>query len=147
MATHDKVYLNCVVENQGKLFDMVGNDYPEKDTEEFIVSYMKSRTRKSIDDGQAYVCTMDAPELLEYFMETEGYSLKPGKALEGFLPGWTGEFYAYYQWFYGIPSNELVDRVPLAFLRRAYWGLHDLELDLAVEKVGPPAGREVRTTE
>lgn len=46
-----------------------------------------------------------------------------------------GEFYAYYQWYYNLPSSEVV-KVPVAFLEKAYGGLHDLELDLAVQKVG-----------
>lgn len=51
---------------------------------------------------------------------------------------WIGlvEFYAYYQWYYNISSKEVVNRIPLDFLMKAYYGLHDLELDLAVKKVG-----------
>lgn len=123
-------------ENQGKLFDFVAQTYPNKDAENFIKTYMTSKTRKSIDEAQAYVNTMDAKELWAYFTETEGYSLKPGKALTGFLPNWIGEFYAYYQWYYNIPSAEVMEKVPLDFLEKAYFGLHDLELDLAVQKVG-----------
>ena len=52
------------------------------------------------------------------------------------MPDWIGEFYAYYQWYYNIPSSEVLKKVPLAFLKKAYYGLHDLELDLAVQKVG-----------
>ena len=52
------------------------------------------------------------------------------------MPDWIGEFYAYYQWFYGIPSSEVITRVPLDFLKKAYFGLHDLDLELAVRKVG-----------
>ena len=62
--------------------------------------------------------------------------LKPGKAIEGFMPDWIGEFYAYYQWFYNIPSSEVLRKIPVDFLKKAYFGLHDLELDLAVKKVG-----------
>ena len=54
------------------------------------------------------------------------------------MPDWIGEFYAYYQWFYNIPSREVVKKIPLSFLKKAYPGLHDLELDLAVQKVGEP---------
>ena len=68
--------------------------------------------------------------------ETEKYSLKSGKALDGFMPDWIGEFYAYYQWYYDIPSSEVLKKVPLDFIKKAYYGLHDLELDLAVQKVG-----------
>lgn len=68
---------------------------------------MASKTRKSIDEAKAYVNTMSAPE-----------------------------FYAYYQWYYDIPSSEVVKKVPVSFLMKAYGGLHDLELDLTVKKVG-----------
>ncbi len=136
MRAYAKDYLNDVVENQGKLFDDIAQAYPDADTEDFIKAYMASKTRKSIDEGKAYVTTMGAKELWAYFTDTEGYSLKPGKALDGFMPDWIGEFYAYYQWYYGIPSNEVLKEVPLEFLKKAYYGLHDLELGLAVQKVG-----------
>lgn len=136
MRAYSQEYLNDVVENQGKLFDFVAQMYPDNDTEDFIKTYMKSKTRKSIDEAKAYVNTMDAKELWEYFTETEKYSLKAGKALDGFMPDWIGEFYAYYQWYYDIPSSEVLEKVPLDFIKKAYYGLHDLELDLAVQKVG-----------
>lgn len=136
MRAYSEIYLNDVVETQGKLFDFVAQNYPDMDTEDFITTYMASRTRKSIDDAQAYVNTMDAKSLWLYFTESENYGLKPGKVLEGFLPDWMGEFYAYYQWYYNIPSAELIQKIPVSFLKKAYHGLHDLELDLAVQKVG-----------
>ncbi len=136
MQAYAKDYLNEVVENQGKLFDFVAQSFPDKDTKEFIQSYMESKTRKSIDQAQAYVNTMDAKALWDYFVKTEHYELKNGKAMEGFIPDWIGEFYAYYQWYYNIPSAEVVEKVPIDFLMKAYHGLHDLELDLAVKKVG-----------
>lgn len=136
MVAYSKDYLNDVVENQGKLFDFVAQNFVDMDTEDFIEAYMKSKTRKSIDEAKAYVNTMSANELWEYFTETEGYVLKEGKSLKGFMPDWIGEFYAYYQWYYNIPSSEVLNKVPLDFLKKAYFGLHDLELDLAVKKVG-----------
>lgn len=136
MGAYPVEYLNDVVHNQGRLFDMIAQDYPDMDTAAFITAYMTSKTRQSIDEAQAYVCTMDAPTLWSYYIETEHYELQSGKAMAGFLPDWIGEFYAYYQWYYDMPSREVLRRVPLEFLQRAYAGLHDLELDLAVQKVG-----------
>lgn len=136
MHAYSELYLNDVVENQGKLFDMVAQTYPDKDTKAFIRAYMGSATRKSIDESQAYVNTMDYKRLWEYFCKNEKYTLQQGNALEGFMPDWIGEFYAYYQWYYNIPSSEVIKKVPLDFLTKAYYGLHDLELDLAVKKVG-----------
>ena len=136
MAAYSDVYLRDVVENQGKLFDYVAQNFQDKDTEDFIKTYMKSKTRKSIDDAQAYVNTMDAEELWRYFTENENYHMKSGKSMTGFMPDWIGEFYAYYQWYYDLPSAEVVRKIPVDFLQKAYAGLHDLDIDLAVQKVG-----------
>ena len=136
MASFPEVYLDEVVENQGKLFDYVAQNHPQSDTKDFIETFMQSKTRKSMDEGQAYVNTLDAASLWEYFLKTDQYKLLPGKALTGFLPDWMGEFYAYYQWYYDMPSADVIKKIPLAFLIKAYPGLHDLELDLAVRKVG-----------
>ena len=48
MQAYSKAYLDEVVENQGKLFDLYAQDYPNNDTEDFIQAYMKSKTRKYI---------------------------------------------------------------------------------------------------
>lgn len=136
MGAYSKAYLDEIIENQGKLFDYVAVTYPDMDTEDFICSYMKSNTRKYVDEAQAYVCTMDAKTLWEYFLHTDRYELKKGTAMGGFMPDWMGEFYAYYQWQYSIPSREVIKKVPIAYLKKAYAGLHDLELELAVRKVG-----------
>ncbi len=136
MRAYSDAYLGWVVESQGRLFDLISQQYPDKDTDDFINAYMAGKTRKSIDRAQAYVSTMDARELWDYFAGTEGYCPKTGKAMEGFMPDWIGEFYAYYQWYYNVSSAELVKKIPVSFLKKAYGGLHDLELELAVRKVG-----------
>ena len=136
MGSYSDAYLGEVVENQGKLFDYVAETFPDKDTEDFINAYMASKTRKYIDEAQAYVNTMDAEELWRYFTENENYHMKPGKAMTGFMPDWIGEFYAYYQWYYDLPSTEVFQKIPVDLKQKAYAGLHDLDLDLAVQKVG-----------
>ncbi len=136
MSAYSKAYLDEIVENQGKLFDYVASEYPDSDTEDFICSYMKSKTRQYVDEAQAFVCTMEARDLWAYFCRTEKYVLKLGKSMKGFLPDWIGEFYAYYQWQYDLPSRELIEKVSLDYLKKAYAGLHDLDLELAVKKVG-----------
>lgn len=136
MRAYAEAYLSDVVENQGKLFDFVAQSFPDKNTEDFINTYMKSKTRKSIDEAQAYVNTMDVEDLWSYFLKTDHYRLQEGDNLKGFIPDWIGEFYAYYQWYYNMPNSEVVQKIPVDFLKKAYYGLHDLELDLAVRKVG-----------
>ena len=103
---------------------------------DFINTYMFGRTRRSIDESQDYVNTMDARTLWDYFCRTEGFELRDGRTLEGFMPRWIGEFYAYYQWYYDVSSSELLKRVPVSFLMKTYAGLGGLDLDLAVRKIG-----------
>ena len=130
---YPKVYLDEVVETQGELFDAFAMRHPDCSTDDFITAYMNSRTRSEIDQGQAYVSTMDADSLMRRFL-SEGYQPKPGPALVGFMPDWIGRFYALGQWMLDLSSRETARRFPLDFLKLAYPGLHDLELDLAVEK-------------
>ena len=49
MRAYSDVYLSDVVENQGKLFDLVAQRFPDNDTEDFINTYMQSKARKSIN--------------------------------------------------------------------------------------------------
>lgn len=136
MHAYSEAYVDDVVENQGRLFDYFAQTYPNKSTEDFIVTYMKSKARKSIDDSKAYVMTMDFEELWNYFYTTEDVDIKDGETIPGFIPDWIGEFYAYYQWFYNIPSSLIVEKILVNYLIHAYPGLHDLDLELAVKKVG-----------
>lgn len=136
MRRYSESYLDHVIEWQGKLFDLVDNALDKSyDTVDFIKNYMSSGLRSKIDEGAPYFATMDNLELLDSFKK-EGYMLKPGKSIGGFAPWWVGEFYACYQWFYAIPSSEVIQKVPLEFLLKSYNVLHDLDLKLAVERVG-----------
>ena len=46
MGAYPDAYLGDVVENQGKLFDFVAQTYPDKDTEDFINTYMKNNKKR-----------------------------------------------------------------------------------------------------
>lgn len=79
---------------------------------------------------------MDEVDLWEYFQHADHYVLKPKKAMAGFMPDWIGAFYAYCQWYYNLLGAEVVKKIPLDFLMKKYHRLHDLDLELAVRKVG-----------
>ena len=132
---YDRSYLDFVVEEQGKLFESLQDVKPEMDSVDFIVSYLKSSTRRQLDEGHAYYLTKDAPHLKEAFLEESGYVPKAGVPMRGFAPNWIGQFYARYQWETGFPSAEAVGQVPLEWLVNAYPCLHDLDLYVAVQKV------------
>ena len=135
MEVFSKSYLDAVVRTQGELFDSFARQNPDCDTDDFITAYMTGKTRADIDAGQAYVMTMFAEDLLKRFVEETGYVPVPGESMKGFRPDWIGRFYAYYQWAQHVSSRETIEAVPLEFIKKAYYGLHDLDLNLAVAKV------------
>lgn len=140
MDVFSEAYLEEVIENQGKIFEYAEEHCPGIDVADFIEAYMKSRTRALIDEGQAYVSTMDAESLFNYFLENDKYQPKQGKVAKGFAPNWIGQFYALFQWLYKMSSKEVVKLLPVEFMFEGYPGLHDLDLQVAVCKVGEQCG-------
>lgn len=54
-------------------------------------TYMQSKTRKALTK-QKRMSIPWAQRVVGLFYKTEYYILKPGKAIEGFMPDWIGEF-------------------------------------------------------
>ena len=74
MGAYSVAYLDEIVETQGLLFDVANETFGSTlDTLDFITRYMRSKTRSRIDRADPYVCTKDAYELLEWFIQTEGF--------------------------------------------------------------------------
>lgn len=141
MTAYDEVYLQEIVETQGKLFEDVSELEPGIDVKDFIIKYMKSKTRRYLDKAQAYVATMNVDELWEYFKRTDSFQAKQGDEIGGFIPNWIGQFYAYFQWYFNLSSENVIEIIPLDFMIAGYRGLHDLDLELAVKKVGEQVKR------
>lgn len=78
-----------------------------------------------------------------YGLGNDKYEQKHGKTAGGFAPNWIGQFYALFQWIYRLPSKEVVKLLPVKFMFEAYPGLHDLDLYVAVRKVGEQCGLNV----
>lgn len=136
MRAYEEAYLQEIVETQGELFENVGTYMPGIDVKDFIETYMTSQTREYVDQAKAYVCTMGAEELWEYLKKEDSFKPKKGNGIGGFIPNWIGQFYAYFQWYYNMPSREIIRFLPVDFMMAGYRGLHDLDLELAVKKVG-----------
>lgn len=51
--------------------------------------------------------------------------------------------YVLFQWIYRLTSKEVVKLLPVKFMFEAYPGLHDLDLYVAVRKVGEQCGLNV----
>lgn len=147
MEVFSETYLEEVIENQGELFNYAEEHCPGIDVADFIENYMKSHTRAMIDEGQAYICTMDAEALFSYFLENDKYVPKQGRIRGGFAPNWIGQFYALFQWIYMMPSKDVVRTLPVKFMLEAYPGLHDLDLQVAVRKVGNECGLQGKRCE
>ncbi len=137
---YDGVYLQEIAETQGALFERLQDEEPQIDGLAFIRSYMKSATRSFLDRGDVYLATLGPRELMNYYQTEELHEPKQGVPLRGFAPNWIGQFYAQYQWHTGAPSRDIVDRISPDWLVTAYHGLHDLDMQLAVQKVASEIG-------
>ena len=134
MTAYPECYVDEIVETQGKLFELVA-DSSDIDFDDFVEIYMTSKTRTYLDRADAYLSNLLAKELYDYFCKVDGYSPKEGESLTGFAPDWIGQFYARSQWQENVPSAKLIKLLPVDFMKASYRGLHDLDLDLAVDKV------------
>lgn len=135
MKRYPETYLKEVVENQGKLFDLFFDKYPNINFSEFLESYLKTDIREYMDEGQAKIITLEPSELLDLYL-SQSHQLTKGENSDlGFFPNWAGQFYALYQWQRAITSKEALKKVPVKSLKRAYPILHDMELDQAVSRV------------
>ena len=135
MEVFSKAYLEEVIENQGKLLEYAQDHCPGMDIEDFIDQYMKSRTRSLIDEGQAYVSTMDAESLFDYFLKNDKYELKQGKEAGGFAPDWIGQVLCFvFNGRTGCQAKKLSGFYRWKFMFEGYPGLHDLDLQVAVQK-------------
>ena len=105
------------------------------DGQDFITAYMRGETRARIDNAAAVLSNMTAEELCDEFAAHDGYTIRPGKAIDPFAADWIGQFYAYYQWQTGERSRDIVSRFPTQVMCAAYPGLHDLDLSLAAERM------------
>lgn len=131
---YSELYLDDVIELQGKLFEKAADLTSEEGFEDFVNKFMSSKTRSYLDYAHPYVANMNKDELMQYYQEVDHYEFLPGTSNFGFMPRWLGEFYALYQWEGGISSEELIRQIPYENLVRAYPGLCDLDLKSAVKR-------------
>lgn len=118
MKAYSESYLDEVCETQCKFFDYMLEKNPNLDCENFIISYIQSKTRSYIDNSQAYVMTLNYKDLYEYFFEVDDFKVKDGNRIDGFMLNWIGQFYSYYQWFYNIKSFKLAKKDSSFFFRK-----------------------------
>lgn len=135
---YDEIWLSDAVVSQGVMFALVADTHPDIDMEAFIVKWMHSLIRKDMDIGcPRYVCS-PGPELLRDYLREEPNAFTPGMCHMDFdMARWVGRFYSYSQWYWNIPSSELVTLIPPDLLGVMYPGMHDKSLAVAVREWNP----------
>lgn len=128
-------YRDEIAETQGRLFARLVRENPTADGANFISAYLSSELRGRIDYADAIPANMTASELKEYFVEKEHYNFKEGEPIDSIPADWIGQFYAVYQWETGSLSKDIVKQIPVKTMVAAYAGLHDLDMNLAVERI------------
>ena len=130
-----KNYAAQIIDTQGDLFERAPKYYPDINMWHFISSYMKSWLRKRLDQADPRPANMIPRELWNYYLDAYHFVPVEGNPFPGFPGWWIGRIYAYFQWYYAVPSDLLVDALPVDHLLVVYPGLHDLTLQGACIKL------------
>ena len=64
---YDEVYLNDVIEEQGRFFEGLQDEPSPIDSADLLTAYMHSSTRRQLDEGQAWYLTLDAERMKNVF--------------------------------------------------------------------------------
>lgn len=121
-------YLDEVEEETGKLFQSwAAKGY---DVNNMVTSYMKSLLRERIDKRYAWFCTKSASD-----QEDEITPLMGSTIYDETLCEWLGCFYSRLQSTKGIMSKQIIVKYPFLSMYTKSRVLHDLDMDLAIQKV------------
>lgn len=126
-------YLDEIVDTQGQLFEnavLLKYDYID-----FVNKYMKSEFRAYLDIREPVRSNMLWPEQLEWILKETKIKKHREVKFDYMLANWLGEFYGLMQYKTQIPSYELVQILAPAKLATAALGMHDLDMQLAIDRV------------
>lgn len=122
------LYIDDLAEETGKLFENWA--WGKMDVSAMVTEYMCSHLRENIDKRYARFCTQDWNDMSRQFQATAGT-----RSYDPVLCDWLGCFYTYLQNYTGKSSRELIQQYPFDLMYLRSNVLHDLDMDLAVEKV------------
>lgn len=125
-------YTDEVAENQGRLFELAC--YKGYNMEEFTQKFMGGIFRYKLDYRDAIKCNMFFDDILEELLRNEQFTFG-GPKLSPEICCWVGEFYSILRDTMGLESKDIIQILPFAKLYNMARTLHDIDIDLAVEKV------------
>jgi hypothetical protein len=104
---------------------------PGIDVKWYINKFMRSEIRRRLDEGDFWWANVPPGGLVTRYIRDE-YSKKRivtdyvrGEDWGGINRIWIGRVYAYYQWFYNVSSESLIEKLPLETMERLYETLHE----------------------
>lgn len=121
------IYIDDVAEETGNLFSIWAE--AGLDMDKMITNYMLSELRNKIDKRYAYFCTQ------MYYTQDEQFSRIGTGDYDEILCEWIGQFYTYLQSKLGVSSAALIKKLPFLKLYAMSGVLHDLDMDLAINRV------------
>ena len=123
------LYVDDLAEETGKLFEFWALNH--MDVDQMATRYMNSNLRENADKRYAKFCTHSWDDMARQFEDVKGT-----EDYDFVLCNWLGMFYTYLQRQTGKSSKELIRQFPFATMYIKSNVLHDLDLELAVKKIG-----------
>lgn len=125
-------YTDEITENQGRLFELAYDK--GYNMEEFATKFMQSKFRNELDNRKPIQCNMFFDDMLNELLKYERFS-NGGPQLNPEICCWVGEFYSNIRDITCMSSRELIVILPFAKLYGMAKVLHDINMELAMEKV------------
>lgn len=125
-------YSDEVAENQGRLFELACDS--KYNMEDFVYRFMGSKLRDELDRRNPIKCNMFFDEMLEELLKSESFKVE-SQLLNPEICCWIGEFYSILRDTLCIRSKYLIKLLPFPKMYSMARTLHDLDMDLAIERV------------
>lgn len=135
MAAYFELYYPEVRNQQGRLFELAGLNYPDMDFWWFVRAYLASNVCRLVEHGHPREVNMLGKEWLVEFMQEIDYKYQKGKANLSFSADWIGQVLAACRFYYSVNTLELVNKVTPAYIERVYRAWHEIPLTEAANRL------------
>ncbi len=133
---YNPLYLEELMYNVGELFADIQVYLPNIDVKWFINDFMHTNVAHSaLDKGSPKEVNYAPGDFVNAYTKERGLTYKTGDSWGGFLNVWAGQLYSYLIWYYNIPAQKIIQYLPLDTVEQVYPGAHDLDINLAAERI------------
>lgn len=130
---YDECYLDMMIQKGRYLFKLIGRNCG--DVFCMITEYMKSDYRKYMDMGNPLYLNKTPKQILGNMGLHVDVNADINEKWDEFILEWMSDIYVYLQWYYGIYSSDIAEKIKPEKLYSMYHPLHEASVSNACGKL------------